>query len=112
MTPLTLHLTHSLRAEYYYSAASHASSPAGVLLLRDFQKLVKKKSIGAIGFRFVPLDSPMFVVSVPVFSFLQDLLVRSLGSRGRTIAQQTVLTLHSMHDVVFIAADPACRRTE
>jgi len=38
-----LFLTHSCRAEYYYSAASHASSPAGVLLLRHFQKLVKKK---------------------------------------------------------------------
>ena len=36
-------LTHSFRSEYYYSAASHASSPAGVLLLRHFQKLVKKK---------------------------------------------------------------------
>ena len=36
-------LTHSCRSEYYYSTASHASSPAGVLLLRHFQKLVKKK---------------------------------------------------------------------
>jgi hypothetical protein len=39
----------------------------------------------------------MFVVSVTVFSDLQTVLVRKLGSRGRTIAQQTVLTLHSMH---------------
>jgi len=43
----------------------------------------------------------MFVVSVAVFSFLQVLLVRRLGSRVRTIAQQTVLTLHSMHAVVL-----------
>jgi len=36
--------------------------PAGVLLLPDFYKLVKKR-IGGIGFRFIPLESPMFVVS-------------------------------------------------
>jgi hypothetical protein len=60
-----------------------------------------KKSIGAIGFRFVPLDSPIFVVSVTVFSFLQAMLVRMLGSRERTIAQQTVLMLVSMHASVL-----------
>jgi hypothetical protein len=43
----------------------------------------------------------MFVVSVTVFSFLQDVLVRMLGSRERTIAQQTVLTLVSMHAFVL-----------
>jgi len=32
--------------------------------------LLKKKSIEGIGFTFVPLDSPMFVVSVTV-GFLQ-----------------------------------------
>ena len=80
--------------------ASHASYPAGVLVRRDFQKLVKK-SIGAIGFRFVPLDSPMFVVSVTVFTFLQAVLVRRLGSHERTLAQQTVLTLDSMHAFVL-----------
>ena len=53
-------------------------APHGVLVLRSlshqlssrstgtpqFSKTCKKKSIVAIGFRFVPLDSPMFVVSV------------------------------------------------
>ena len=36
-----------------------------------FIRLLKKKDIGGIGFRFVPLDSPMFVVSVTLFTFLQ-----------------------------------------
>jgi len=43
----------------------------------------------------------MFVVSVTVFSFLQAMLVRMLGSRERTLAQQTVLTLDSMHAFVL-----------
>jgi hypothetical protein len=34
-------LTHSARAEYMYSAASHASRPDGVLVLRNFHKVVK-----------------------------------------------------------------------
>jgi len=90
-------------------------APRGVLVLRglsrqqsgrststpQFSKTCLKKSIGAIGFRFVPLDSPMFVVSVTVFIFLQAVLVLRLGSRGRMIAQQTVLTLHSMHAFVL-----------
>jgi len=42
---------------------SHASCPDGVLVLPDFHKLLKKSTEGT-GFRFVPLDSPMFVVSV------------------------------------------------
>jgi hypothetical protein len=60
-----------------------------------------KKSIGAIGFGFVPLDSAMFVVSVTVFSFPQAVLVRMLGSCERTLAQQTVLTFGSMHTFVL-----------
>jgi hypothetical protein len=36
-------LTLSVRAEYYYSATSHATSPDGVLVLRDFHNFVKKK---------------------------------------------------------------------
>jgi hypothetical protein len=36
----------------------------------DFHMLVKK-SIGAIGFRFVPLDSSMFADSVALFAFVQ-----------------------------------------
>jgi len=44
----------------------------------------------------------MFVVSVTVFSFLQSMLVRiMLGSRERMLAQQTVLTLGSMHAFVL-----------
>ena len=91
-------------------------APRGVLVLRGlsrqqsgrststprFSKTYKKKSIGAIGFRFVPLDSSIFVVSVTVFSLLQAVLVRRLGSRERTLAQQTVLTLDSMHAVVLL----------
>jgi hypothetical protein len=56
-------------------------APRGVLLLRglsrhlsgqrtvtpQFSKTCLKKGIGAIGFRFVPLDSSMFVDSVTVF---------------------------------------------
>ena len=90
-------------------------APRGVLVLRGlsrqlsgrststprFSKTCKKQSIGAIGFRFVPLDSPMFVVSVTVFSFLQTVLVRMLGSHERTLAQQTVLMLDSMHAFVL-----------
>jgi hypothetical protein len=34
-------LTLSIRAEYTYSAASHASCPDGVLKLRDFHKVLK-----------------------------------------------------------------------
>jgi hypothetical protein len=34
-------LTLSACAEYIYSAASHASHPDGVLILRDFHKVVK-----------------------------------------------------------------------
>jgi hypothetical protein len=34
-------LTLLVPAEYMYSAASHASRPDGVLVLRDFQKVVK-----------------------------------------------------------------------
>jgi hypothetical protein len=34
-------LTLPVRAEYIYSAASHASRPDGVLILRDFRKVVK-----------------------------------------------------------------------
>jgi len=63
-------LTLPLRAAYKYSATSHASCPDGVLVLPDFHGLVK--SMGGIGFRLVPLDSPMFVVSVTV-SFLQGM---------------------------------------
>jgi len=43
----------------------------------------------------------MFVVSVTVFSFLQAMLVHMLGSRERTLAQQTILTLDSMHAFVL-----------
>jgi len=43
--------------------ASQASCPAGVLVLPDFYKLVNRKSSG---FRFLPLDSLMFVVLVTV----------------------------------------------
>ena len=43
----------------------------------------------------------MFVVSVTVFSFLQAVILRMLGSRERTLAQQTVLTLDSLHAFVL-----------
>jgi hypothetical protein len=42
--------------EYICSAASHASCPDGVPLLPE--------STGRIGFRFVPLETPMLVVAV------------------------------------------------
>jgi hypothetical protein len=61
-------LTLSDRAEYIYSATSQATSPDGVLVLRDFHKQKKKKSTEDIGFRFVPLDSSMFVVSVTLLA--------------------------------------------
>ena len=60
--------TLSVRTEYIYSAASQATSPGGVYILRDFHTLVKKKSIGAMGFRFVPLDPSMFIDSVALFA--------------------------------------------
>ena len=63
--------TLSVHMEYIYSAAFQATSPGGVYILRDFHTLVKKKSIGAIGFRFVPLDPSMFVDSVALFAFFQ-----------------------------------------
>jgi hypothetical protein len=34
-------LTLSVRAEYMYSVASHVSCPDGVLILRDFHKVLK-----------------------------------------------------------------------
>jgi hypothetical protein len=37
----TVLLTLSVPAEYMYSAASHASRPDGVLVLRDFHNVVK-----------------------------------------------------------------------
>jgi len=63
--------TLSVRTEYIYSAAFQATSLGGVYILHDFHKLVKKKSIGAIGFRFVPIDPSMFVDSVALFAFVQ-----------------------------------------
>jgi len=42
--------------------------------------MLVEKSIEDICFRFAPLDSPMFVVSVTVFSFLQAVLVLMLGA--------------------------------
>jgi len=66
------HLTLPLHGVYFYSMTSHAICPARVLLFPIFISLLKKH-IGGIGFRFVPLDSLIFVVSVTVFSFLQAL---------------------------------------
>jgi uncharacterized membrane protein (DUF4010 family) len=43
----------------------------------------------------------MFVVSVTVFSFMQAMLVRMLGSCERMLAQQIVLTFDSMHAFVL-----------
>ena len=43
----------------------------------------------------------MFVVSITVFSFVQALLVRMLGSHERMLAQQIVLMLDSMHAFVL-----------
>jgi hypothetical protein len=39
-------LTLYVRTEYIYSAASHASRPDGVLILRDFHKVVKWAGTG------------------------------------------------------------------
>jgi hypothetical protein len=39
-------LTISASAEYIYSAASHARRPDGVLILRDFHKVVKRAGTG------------------------------------------------------------------
>jgi hypothetical protein len=88
-------LTLSLCAEYYYSAASHASCPAGVLLRHSFQKLVKKKywsywlQVCTIRLLYVCRFSYCF-------PFLQAVLVRRLCSRERILAQHTVLTFDSM----------------
>jgi hypothetical protein len=38
-------LTLSVRVEYIYSTASHASCPDGVLVLRDFYKVLKWASM-------------------------------------------------------------------
>jgi hypothetical protein len=43
-------LTLSVRAEYIYSAASQATSPDGVYILRDFHKVVKWPS--TVDFKF------------------------------------------------------------
>jgi hypothetical protein len=58
-------LTLPLHGVYYYSATSHASCPARVALFPIFISLLKK-CIRDIGFRFIPLDSLVFVVSVTV----------------------------------------------
>jgi hypothetical protein len=39
-------LTFSVRAEYIYSAASHASCLDGVLILHDFHKVLKRAGTG------------------------------------------------------------------
>ena len=49
----------------------NTSCPHSVLILRGLSCQLSRWSIVGIGFRFVPLDSPMFVVSVTVFIFLQ-----------------------------------------
>jgi len=59
------HLTLPPHGVYYYSATSHASCPARVPLFPIFISLLKK-CIGGIGFRFVPLDFLVFVVSVTI----------------------------------------------
>jgi hypothetical protein len=40
------HLTLSIRTEYIYSAASHASCLDGVLILHDFHKVLKLVGTG------------------------------------------------------------------
>ena len=102
--------TFALRGVLVLRGLSRQLSGRSTSTLR-FSKTCKKKSIGAIGFRFVPLDSLMFVVSVTVFSFLQAMLVRMLGCRERTLAQQTFgIGLNAC--LCFIAVDPAIRRIE
>jgi hypothetical protein len=76
----------AVRTEYYYSAI--------------FISLLKK-SIGGIGFRFLPLDSLMLVVSVTLFTFHQGVYVGMLDRREGMVAQQTVLTFDSMHASVL-----------
>jgi hypothetical protein len=71
-------------------------------VLPSFYKLVKK-SIGSTGFSFVPLDSPMFVVSVTLFTFLQAIQVCMQDSREGTVVQQAVLMSASMH--AFVLSD-------
>jgi hypothetical protein len=83
--------------------ASHASCPAGVLELPDFLKLVKK-SIGGIGFRFVPLD--VFVVSVTVQ------LPASRVNMYAGLSQQAVLTFDSMHAYVLSPLTTTIRGSE
>jgi hypothetical protein len=50
---------------------SQATSSDGVYKLRNFHTLVKKKSIGAIAFRFVPLVPSMCVDSVALVTLVQ-----------------------------------------
>jgi hypothetical protein len=45
-------LTLSVPAEYMYSTASHASRPDGVLVLRNFQKVVKWPSWWILKFKY------------------------------------------------------------
>jgi hypothetical protein len=45
-------LTLLVPAEYMYSAASHASCSGGVLVLRDFHKVVKRP--GMVDFKWTP----------------------------------------------------------
>ena len=97
----------------------NTSHPRSVLILHDlssqlsgrsnstlhFLKLVKK-IIGGIAFRFVPLDSPMFVVSVTLLASCKP-----CNGICWTHAQQAVLTFDTMHAFVDIAADP-CHQTQ
>jgi hypothetical protein len=50
---------------------------------------------------FVPLYSPMFVVSVTLFSFLQDIVLCIVNRHDRTLVQQFVVTLDLRHAFVL-----------
>jgi hypothetical protein len=72
----------------------------------------QKKTIGDLGFTFVPLHSSMIVVSVTLFSILQDVELRMLDSLSRALAQQIVLTFYSRHAFVLSELTPKVRRNE
>jgi hypothetical protein len=81
-----------------------------VLVLCHFHKL-EKKCIGGTGFRFVPLDSPMLVVSVTVQIPSRHMCVRML-TVTRERLRNTVWTFDSMNAFVLSQLTHAFKRSK
>jgi len=82
----------------------NTSCPHSVLILRGLSCQLSRWSIVGIGFRFVPLDSPMCVVPVTVHLPASHISAYAGLSRANG-CQQAVLMFDSIH-VCFIAVDP------